>query len=155
MGHVRDVVDIHAPIERVWDFVTDYARWPQWQTNLIEIRDFIGVPGQVGFSYVAVYKGLGRRLEGRFEITRSERPRVIEEKGHLPGVGDATSMTILESTPDGGTSITFSLDYTMVGGFLGDIADRLIFEHSLERDFHTSGLTMKELIEAAVPAATG
>ncbi|HET7727619.1 MAG TPA: SRPBCC family protein [Candidatus Limnocylindrales bacterium] len=154
MGHVRDVVDIHAPIERVWDFIVDYARWPEWQTNLIELRDFGGVPGTVGFTYTAVYKGLGRRLEGRFEVTVSEPPRLLEEKGHLPGTGEAKSSTLLEATPDGGTTVTFTLDYQMTGGFLGDIADRLVFEHAMERDFHTSGLTMKELIEAAVPAGT-
>jgi len=37
--------------------------------------------------------------------------------------------------------------------FLGDMADRLVFGHSVERDFHASGLHMKEIIEAAVPVA--
>ena len=51
MGHIRESVHINAPIDRVWALGIDHARWPEWQTNLVEIKDFSGVPGQPGFRY--------------------------------------------------------------------------------------------------------
>jgi len=155
MGHIRETVSVHAPIERVWELVTDYARFPEWQTNLIEVKDFEGVPGEVGFAYRAVYKALGRRIEGRFEIAKVERPRFLEEKGEMPGTGEATTTTVLESTPDGGTACTFTMDYEMGAGFLAGLADRILFERAIERDIRHSNENLKALVEAGVLVKTG
>lgn len=155
MGHIREAVYLNAPVERVWAFVTDYARFPEWQTSLIEVRDFQGLPGTLGFSYEAVYKGLGRRLEGRFEITEADRPRLLKEKGEMPGIGVVSTATTLEPVPEGGTTVTFVMDYEMGTSFAAGLADRLIFERSIERDIRHSNENLKALIEAEVPVPVG
>lgn len=150
MGHIVDTVYVHAPVEQVWTFLTDYGRYPEWQTNLIETKDFIGTPGEVGFAYTFVYKALGRRLEGRFEVVQSERPRMLVEKGHMPGAGEARSTTEIQSTPDGETKVTFTMDYELGSSFLAGLADKFVFERSIERDIRHSGENLKALIEAEV-----
>jgi uncharacterized protein YndB with AHSA1/START domain len=148
MGHVRQTAHIRAPMERVWDFLTDYARAPEWQTNVVEIGEFSGTPGEVGFRYEAVYRAMGRRMETSSEITRSERPTLLEEQGTMPGSGPVTMTSTLEPGADGGTNITYELDYELGSGLLSGIADRLIMERAIERDVRHSTENMKELIEA-------
>ena len=151
MGHIRETVHINAPIERVWKFINDYERVPEWQSNVLEIKDVTGVPGEVGFIYVSELRALGRKFDSETKITKSEAPRFLEQKFHMPGTGEAVSTSVLESTPDGGTASTFTMDYKMGTAFLGGLADRFLFERSIERDIRHSNENMKELIEAEVP----
>jgi uncharacterized membrane protein len=152
MGHIREVLSIQAPVERVWEFLADYARAPEWQSNVIEVKDFEGTPGEVGFSYTAIYKAMGRRMESRSTITGAERPGFLEEKGSMPGGGEVTMTNVLEPAPDGGTAVTFTFDYELGAGFFGQIADRLVFERAIERDVRHSSENLKALIEAEVAA---
>lgn len=153
MGHIREAAHINAPIERVWEFLVDYRRWPEWQTNVVEVEERGGVPGEVGFTYLGVYKALGRRLETHSEITRSERPRLIEEKGTMPGGGQMTMLSTLEPAPDGGTNLEFMLDYELGSGFLAGVADKLVFERSIERDTRHSTENLIALIESEAPVS--
>jgi len=153
MGHIRETVYVHAPIDRVWKFATDPARFAEWQTNVLEIKDVVGLPGEVGSSYAAIYRALGRKIEARAKVTKAESPRFLEEKGHMPGTGEYTATTVLESTPDGGTAVTFTMDYTMGASFIAGLADRFLFERSIERDIRHSNENLKELIEAETPVA--
>jgi hypothetical protein len=115
------------------------------------VKDFEGEPGEVGFRFAAVYKVMGRRLESRSEITRSEMPRFIEETGNMPGGGDVISSSVLEPTADGGTAVTFTMDYQLGSSLLAGIADRLAFERAIERDVRQSSENLKSLAEAEIP----
>jgi uncharacterized membrane protein len=148
MGHIKEVIHIGAPPDRVWTFLTAYERSPEWQTNVIEVKDFEGTPGDVGFAYTGIYRALGRQMESRSRITRAEFPRLIEEKGSGPGGSELTVSNMLEATPDGGTELTFELDYDLGTSFLAGIADRLVMERAIERDVRHSGENLKELVEA-------
>jgi uncharacterized membrane protein len=154
MGHIKEVVHIGAAPDRVWKLLTAYERSPEWQTNVIEVKDFEGTPGEVGFAYTGIYRALGRRIESRSRITRAEFPRLLEEKGSGPGGGALTVSNMLEAKPDGGTDLTFELDYDLGASFLAGIADRLLLERAIERDIRHSAENLKELVEAevAVPA---
>jgi uncharacterized membrane protein len=154
MGHIRNSIVINAPVESVWAFLVDYQRAPEWQANTTEVRDFDGTPGEVGFAYTAILKAMGRRLEGRSTITASERPRFIEEHGSASGTGKYRVTNTLAPTAEGGTALSFEMEYEFGSGFLGGIANKLIFERSIERDVQHSAENLKELIESQmlVPA---
>jgi uncharacterized protein YndB with AHSA1/START domain len=149
MGYVRETVYIQAPIERVWEFVTDYKRFPEWQTNVFEIKDVDGTPGTVGFAYTAFFKAFGKPLEGKFKIIKAERPRYIEEQGIFAD-GKMLTTTVFESTPEGFASVTFTVDYEFAPSFLISF-DRPMFEHYLERELKFANETLKQLLELPVP----
>jgi uncharacterized membrane protein len=151
VGHIKETIFINAPVEKVWEFMVDYRRAPEWQSNVVEVKEFDGTPGEPGFAYTAVYKAMGRRLESRSTIVRSERPRFLEEEGSMAGNGKVTMLNTLETTREGGTALTFTLEYDVGSFFLAGVADKLVFERSIERDVRHSSENLKALVEAERP----
>jgi len=150
MTSVRETVHIQAPVERVFEFVIDYTKFPQWQPNLIEVKEPIGTPGVVGFTYKGLFKALDRKMEGTFTIAKIERPRFIEEKGTVVGGGTMLTTIVFETAPDAGTFLTFTVEYEL-GPSIPVGTEKKLFEHSLERGLRYATETLKELIEVKVP----
>jgi uncharacterized membrane protein len=153
MGHIRESIHVDAPIEQVWELGAKCERYPEWQTGLVEVRDCTGPIDHVGAKYTIVYKSMGRKLDATFEVTRAEKPRLIEQKGTIPGGGHGTLLQTAEPA-GGGTDITLTMDYELPGGFIGDLANKLFMERALERDIRHSNENFKALCEAEakVPA---
>ncbi len=153
MGHVRETIFINAKPEQVWELGAKAERLHEWQTNLLEVKDVSGPIDHVAAGYTFVIRIAGRRLEGHWEVTRAEKPRLIELKGTAPGGGQGTQ-TITSTSEGGGTRQALELDYELPGGFLGGIVDRVFAERSIERDIRHSLEAFKALCEAEakVPA---
>ena len=153
MGKIRESIHVEAPIEHVWELNATCERYPEWQTGIAEVKDCTGKIDRVGATYTAVYKSMGRKLEATFEVTRAEKPRLIEQKVTAPGGGRGTLVQTHESV-GGGTDITIDFDYELPGGFVGGVANKLFMERALERDIRHSNENFKALCEAEakVPA---
>ena len=151
MGHIRQNFHVDAPRERVWELAADATRLPEWNTSFIEVKDVSGPLDRVGASYTSVLKLAGRRLEGRWELSRVEAPSLAELTGTAPGGGRATYTARYEAA-GGGTEVTWELDYELPGGFVGDVADKLFVERANERDFKHSAENFKAILEAGVTA---
>ena len=151
MGHVVNRFHVDAPPERVFELSIQAERFPEWVNTLVEVKDVSAPLDRVGASYTGVMKIAGRRLEGRWEVTRVEKPRYLETTGTAPGGGRATTITRLEPA-GGGTDSTFELDYELPGGFLGGAVDKLFVERAMERDVIHSGENLKAICEAEVLA---
>jgi uncharacterized protein YndB with AHSA1/START domain len=149
MGHVLQTGHIDAPPDRAFDLAIDAARLPEWNSSVTEVKQITGSLDQVGSSYVSVLKLAGRPLEGRWEVTRVERPRLLEFTGTAPGGGRATSKNRFESS-DAGTDVTIEVDYELPGGFVGGLADKLFVERAIERDVKHSVENFKAICEAEV-----
>lgn len=152
MGHVVHHIHIDAPPERVFELAIQIERLPEWQANLVEVRDVAGPGDRIGTSWTAVLKIAGRKLESRWEITRAERPTRLESSGTAPGGGRATMVNRFEPAADG-TDSSIEIDYELPGGFVGDVADKLFVERSVERDTRHSAENFKAICEAGVIAA--
>ena len=152
MGHIRESIHINAPIDRVWALGADYTRWPEWQTNLVEVKETSGVPGEPGFAYTAVYRTLGRKIEAHFTVTKAEAPRFAEEKADMPGIGEITTTLVLQEAPDGGVFSTWTMDYEMTAGFVGSLLDRLLFERALE-DRKSTRLNSSHIQKSRMPSS--
>jgi uncharacterized membrane protein len=146
MPQIREQTRIDAPVERIWDVSADASRIPEWQTNIVEIKDVTGALDQVGTRYTAVSRLLGRQIEGQWEVTRSERGRALEVTGTAPGGGRAVQL--VTTTPAGGaTDLTVEFDYELPGSFLGQFANRLFVERAAQRDMRHSLENFKALCE--------
>src|SRR5690606_8701102 len=89
----RDVL-VHAPRERVWDVLTDFARWPEWNPDVREVRvDGPLAPGSV-FRWKAGPSQIRSRLE---EVLPPER---ITWTGSTMGIR-AVHVHVLASEGDG------------------------------------------------------
>ena len=149
MGHVRQTGHIDASPETAFALALDAARIPEWNSSVIEVNDVSGPMDQVGSSYVSVLKLGGRRLDGRWEVSRVEAPRVLEFSGTAPGGGKATAKNRFEPAGDG-TDLTIEIDYELPGGFVGGMADKLFVERAIDRDVKHSIENFKAICEAEV-----
>lgn len=151
MGHVREKMYIEAPVDVCWDLGADASRVPEWQEGVLEVKDITGKLDQVGAGYSTVLRIMGRRLEGRFEVSKVDKPRLVELSGTAPGGGRAKSTVWLEPA-GGGTDLTVEIDYELPGGLIGDVADKVFMERAVERQIRHSNENFKALCEAKIPA---
>lgn len=151
MGHATVSEHINAPIEHVWEINASCERLPEWNVNIIEVKD---CPGgrldRVGAKATTVARLMGRKLEGNSETTRADRPHAFTQR--FTGAGGAhgsVAVTLREAGP--GTDLTVDLDYNLPGGLFAGLAEKLL-GGSIDRDLRHSMENLKALCEATVPA---
>lgn len=149
MGHILQTGHVDVPPEKAFAVAIDAARLPEWNSSVVEVKDISGLLDQVGASYVSVLKLGGRPLEGRWEVSRVESPRLLEYTGTAPGGGTATATNRFE-TAGLGTDLTIEIEYQLPGGFVGGMADKLFVERAIERDVKHSVENFKAICEAEV-----
>ena len=101
MGHVRQMGHVDASADQAFALSIDAKRIPEWNSSVSETKDVSGPLDKVGASYVAILKLGGSRLESRWEVSKVEKPRLLEFTGSAPGGGRATAITRIEPTPGG------------------------------------------------------
>jgi uncharacterized protein YndB with AHSA1/START domain len=76
MQRIVTTIEIHRPVDEVFDFLTDLDNAPLWAVNLVEVRhDGPLGPGARGTDV----RTMGRKqAEMPWEITRYEPPNVVE-----------------------------------------------------------------------------
>lgn len=151
MGHVSLGVHIDAPIAEVWETSVDCTRLLEWSVSFVEVRDCSGRIDRVGAGYTAVARILGRPLDTRWETTKVEPLRLIEEKGEAPGGGSA-HIAVSFADAGGGTDVSTEFEYTLPGGLFSGVLEKLA-AGSVERDLRHSNENLKALCESAATAA--
>lgn len=147
MPKIRSEIEIDATPARVWEIVSDPERLPQYNATIIEVSDATGRLDQVGTTYRAVARVYGRRIEGTWEVTEVVPLRRIVQQGTAPGGGAATVIGTLEATDRGTTRSAVEVDYQLPAGFLGELANKLFIERSVERDMRHTNENLKALAE--------
>jgi uncharacterized protein YndB with AHSA1/START domain len=108
MGDYRFVTEwqVEAPVARVWDAIVHPEAWPRWWRGVIAV-DPIAPGGADGIGDRRRYTWRSRlpySLVFEMEVTRSERPRLLE--GHASGELEGTG-TWTFAERDGGTRVRY------------------------------------------------
>lgn len=146
MGIIHLNFHINAPVERVATLYQQIERIPEWQYDILEVRDIDGPLNRVGASYTLVYWRMGRRLEQRMVVTQYDPPRVMQQTANTPLGGVMTSTTHLRPS-NSGTDVSWQMEYRLPGGFLGNILDKLLFRVAFERTVKRYNENFKALAE--------
>lgn len=133
MTTVQQSTRISAPIERVFEAITDPRRGPDWNNNIVEVTGVSPLPVGVGTSWhqVVVMAGRPMRLQCRVAEMRPPYGGVVEVSGDQQG----RLWTECRAVP-GGTEVTQGMDFTPPGGALGRIGatiGRGLIERELRR----------------------
>jgi uncharacterized protein YndB with AHSA1/START domain len=151
MTHLAMSTHYDAPIERVFEFATDFAHYPEWNVNYVAVDEVIGPVDQPGTRVHGELKLLGRQVAGWGEIKAVERPRLLQMESTTE---DGSTKFVYRFTPDEtGTLAEYEFDYELKPGIFGAIADKLFIERSVERDLRHSMENSKAFIEARELAA--
>ncbi len=149
MAHV--FVSGHSPLpaQRHWNIATDLKRLPQWHTGVVETRDVIATPGQLGTTATLMLKGPDRVHEVHVEVVESDEPHLWKNVGHEVGGGMSyTSISRYTPTPDGGCDWEWEQEIDPPKGLIGAFADRLFLQRYIERQMQQSAENLGALTEA-------
>jgi uncharacterized protein YndB with AHSA1/START domain len=87
---IEEQIEIARPPEEVYAVVSDLARGPEWQPTLVRVDVEAGTE---------VRRIAGQEREARFEVTRSEPPRLFEIVSNVSGSGRASASRWCSSSP--------------------------------------------------------
>lgn len=68
MGHVRLSEHIDAPSDHVWDINASCERLPEWNVNVVEVKDCQGRLDRVGARVTTVVRVFGTSAAGQLPI---------------------------------------------------------------------------------------
>jgi uncharacterized membrane protein len=150
MGHVRLSEHINAPIDHVWEINASCERLPEWDVNIVEVKDCPDRLDRVGVRATTVGRVMGRRIETSQETTRADKPHAYQVKATSAGGARATmDQTFTEA--GGGTDTTIDVKYELPMGLFAGVAEKLL-GRSIERDLRHSMENFKALCESTIPA---
>jgi uncharacterized membrane protein len=150
MARIRLSEHIDAPIDHVWEINASCERLPEWNVNIVEVKDCPGRLDRVGAKATTVARIFGRKIEGTQETTKADKPHTYALK--FSGAGGFTgSVTITNTAAGGGTDGTIEVEYDLPKGLFAGVAEKVLGGF-LERDLRHSMENFKALCEATVPA---
>lgn len=143
MATIRRSISIHAPVDRVFDYVADPTNLVDIWPSLVEVRNV--EPHGTGPSFDWDYKLLGIRFHGHsdpVEQVRNERQVSRSERG-IPN-----TFRWLYASHGADTDVTLEVDYKVP--VLGRLAEKVVGKLN-EREAETLLRNLKRRMEGATP----
>ena len=138
MPQVSNSVNISAPVEKVFAYVSDPTNLPEWMGSLSEVTNVTG--SGVGQHYHWKYNMVGIPLRGESTITElvpNER-FATESKA-----GVENTFTFTFTPHESGTKLDLEVDYNIPVPVLGKLAEQLV----LKRNRREAEMWMENLKE--------
>jgi len=138
---VQKTINIHAPVEQVFDFWADHRYFPRFMANVREAR-----PTGDGRSHWIVSGPGGLPIEWTAEITRQVPNRLLAWKS-LPGsTVNHSGVVHFEPVHEGSTRVHIEMCYHPIGGAIGHAMARLLGSDP-KSEMDADLLRMKTFIE--------
>lgn len=140
MATIRRSISIHAPVDRVFDYVGDPTHLPQIWPSMLAVRNVEPHPN--GNSFDWDYKLLGLRIHGHsdpVELVPNERQVTRAVRG-IPN-----TFRWLYAKHDNDTEVTLEVDYEVP--FFGRLGERMVGRVN-EREAETLLRNLKHQMEA-------
>ncbi len=139
MERVKKSITINAPVEKVFNYVSDPMKQIEWMPSMMKVKDVSG--SGVGQSHRWTYKMAGIMFDGESTTTEHvQNERIVKESK-----GGITSTFNFDFEPhDGGTVLKMAIEYAVPVPVLGKIAEKIV----LKRNEREAGLAMTNIKEA-------
>jgi len=148
LTRIEKSIVIEAPVEKVFDFVTDVDNFvktqpPETETTVLS-RD--KGPDRVGSKAKVRAKAGGQVWEVEMEVTElvKNKRRVMRQKSGALKKMEATDL--FEPT-EKGTKLTSILEYELPYSLIGKVVDKLKVSKDIEKSLDYSMKKTKELVE--------
>lgn len=143
MLRIEKSIGIQAPIEYVFRALTDPARGPEWNPNILDVKHVSDTTIGRGTTWQQTMVMMGRPVELQCEIVQYDPP----ERGllQISGGQEASVLTKCERQGDA-TKVTQVLEFTPPGGKLGMLAGRA-FLPRLEHEIWQGMQRQQDILE--------
>ena len=150
MARLEHELFIDAPPERVFRLLAQPERTPEWSPSVVSVRRTDAGPIGVGSTTESVVRVLGTSQRARGRCTVFDPPRRLAIQS-LTNLG-AKSLSDTELIPEGrGTRLRARLEYSVPGGGLGKLLNKLVAEDQIRQEFEQGLRRFKTMAEAEAP----
>lgn len=141
MPKLSNSINISAPVEKVFAYVSDPRNSPEWFVGLTEVTDVSG--SGVGLHNRWTYTMLGIPFHGESKLTEyvPNQRSVFKQEG-----GMTSTITYTFAPHEGGTKLDFEVDYSIPVPVLGKLAEKLVFKRN-QREAEMGLANLKERLE--------
>ncbi|HEX8773351.1 MAG TPA: SRPBCC family protein [Pyrinomonadaceae bacterium] len=141
MQRTEKVIEINAPVERVFDLFSDFESFPRWMSHIKEVR-------YTGRRYTrwTAEAPLGTSVEWEAETTRFEPDHRIAWRS-VRGDVETEGEVVFQETSRGTTRVRVRLGYDPPAGRIGALVARL-FGTNPERQLEEDLERFAEVVEA-------
>ena len=147
MSVVRVTIEIHAPIDRVWETVMNPDRLGEWVTIHRSVSNVSNKPLEVGATMDQSIHMRGVTFKVHWTLEEVTPPRVAVWGGRGPARSTARIRYKLSENGEGNTLFEYSNDFKPPGGPLGAVASRVVVGAASEREARNTLQRLKELLE--------
>jgi len=132
---------IQAPLERLFDYVSDPEKLPEWLPSMVEVRSVVG-SGE-GQQYEWTYKMIGLLLKGQSTVIEYVPNKCTVHQS----IGTIRSVWTIGVEPHAeGSRLTIFVEYDVPVPVLGRLAERVAVSRDA-RDFALAFENVKETLE--------
>lgn len=151
MPAIEHRIEIKAPPAFVFAALTDPLRAPEWNSNVLEVKNVSGIPLGEGTTWQQVTVMMGKAATLNCRIASFEPPTsgLLE----LSGPYAAKIWTVCEPSPDG-TQVLQRIDFVPPGGLLGGMAAKVI-QPLLAREIAQTMERQRQILEREAGAGHG
>ncbi|HEY9229369.1 MAG TPA: SRPBCC family protein, partial [Gemmatimonadaceae bacterium] len=147
---VQKSINIAAPIDEVFAWLTEWERWPEWMSHVREVRA-TGERGSRGERTHWVVDGpAGLAVEWDAETVRIEQPTLIAWKTVDGSLLAHTGTVRLVPTDQGFTRVDVQMSYNPIAGAVGHTVASL-FSRDPKRQLDDDLARLKITIETGAP----
>lgn len=142
---VNESVRIHAPVEKVFAYVTNPENWTKYVTSLVNIGNLSSGTPEAGTTFEWTYRMLGINFNGagKISVFRKNRAFGMEMRGAFP-----VEESFRFEKDDHGMVLTVDIAYEVPGKVLGIIANRLVVEKVNRKEAQAVLRKIKAICEA-------
>jgi len=149
MGRVESSIEIEAPIEKVFAFITNPKNYEKiFAEAEVKVEMLSKGPIGVGTAYRISAVLAGRKVGFHsHEFVEFEENRRFVDHEVKGGPSKKEELTFVFGTTDRGTKVAATIDYELPYLVLGKILDKLMFRKEFERFIKAGVQKAKEILE--------
>ncbi len=146
MIKIHRKISIHAPVDKVFDFMDDPHNLPEVWPSMVEVRNVTPAPAG-GYNFDWVYKMAGIRIDGTTEtIEHAPNERIVTQSKK----GIDSKFTWKYRYEGNITEITVDTEYNIPIPLIGKLAEALIVKQN-EHEADTLLDNLKNRMEIVTP----
>ncbi|MDR8394544.1 SRPBCC family protein [Aliifodinibius sp. S!AR15-10] len=146
---------IEAPREKVWNFISDIEKAPQWVVVMKALVDTTANPVREGAMYREASKIGPKESETEWRVTRFEEPHIQIHECNEPDFTAKLTMRV-EKNGDSSSILYHTTEYQLMPKFrpLGWLVETLFAKRLMRKNLNESAENCKRLIEEKENAQT-
>jgi len=145
MAEISKSIDINAPVEDIFNFVTDPRNTIKYSPQFTKFEPVGPQEQGLGAKVEAAGNYMGVTVKTTLEVTEFEPNKRFVSRS-TTGVKSTTIWEFREISPDK-TEVKFTSDYSMPGRGLGWLLDKMLIEKDVEKTTIETLVNLKKIME--------